>query len=193
MKVQARAFTARAKCRANVIISPVAVSQAFHPFSKNPPTPVEFQAIWDTGASGTAITQKVVDKCKLKPIGMANVNTAGGQIRTNVYLINLFLPNKVAFHALRVTETRGEIAGGVDLLIGMDIIGSGDFAITCKDGNTTFSYRFPSCESIDFMEHKKSTKVDTVDISPPAVTGKVGRNDPCPCGSGKKYKKCCGG
>jgi preprotein translocase subunit SecA len=23
-------------------------------------------------------------------------------------------------------------------------------------------------------------------------TKKVGRNDPCPCGSGKKYKKCCG-
>jgi hypothetical protein len=25
-----------------------------------------------------------------------------------------------------------------------------------------------------------------------AVSNKVGRNDPCPCGSGKKYKKCCG-
>ncbi|NEX21510.1 hypothetical protein G3480_14530 [Thiorhodococcus mannitoliphagus] len=25
-----------------------------------------------------------------------------------------------------------------------------------------------------------------------AVSSKVGRNDPCPCGSGKKYKKCCG-
>jgi len=25
-----------------------------------------------------------------------------------------------------------------------------------------------------------------------AKPGKVGRNDPCPCGSGKKYKKCCG-
>jgi uncharacterized protein len=24
-------------------------------------------------------------------------------------------------------------------------------------------------------------------------TPKVGRNDPCPCGSGKKYKRCCGG
>jgi preprotein translocase subunit SecA len=23
-------------------------------------------------------------------------------------------------------------------------------------------------------------------------TEKIGRNDPCPCGSGKKYKKCCG-
>lgn len=28
--------------------------------------------------------------------------------------------------------------------------------------------------------------------SVPAVQRKVGRNDPCPCGSGKKYKKCCG-
>jgi SEC-C motif len=27
---------------------------------------------------------------------------------------------------------------------------------------------------------------------PAAPAAKVGRNDPCPCGSGKKYKKCCG-
>jgi preprotein translocase subunit SecA len=26
----------------------------------------------------------------------------------------------------------------------------------------------------------------------PAARSKVGRNDPCPCGSGKKFKKCCG-
>lgn len=25
------------------------------------------------------------------------------------------------------------------------------------------------------------------------ISGKVGRNDPCPCGSGRKYKRCCGG
>jgi len=24
------------------------------------------------------------------------------------------------------------------------------------------------------------------------VIPKVGRNDPCPCGNGKKFKKCCG-
>ena len=28
--------------------------------------------------------------------------------------------------------------------------------------------------------------------SPVKKAPKVGRNDPCPCGSGKKYKKCCG-
>ena len=31
-----------------------------------------------------------------------------------------------------------------------------------------------------------STKAPVIEYS------KVGRNDPCPCGSGKKYKKCCG-
>jgi uncharacterized protein len=25
-----------------------------------------------------------------------------------------------------------------------------------------------------------------------ATTKKIGRNDPCPCGSGRKYKRCCG-
>ncbi len=27
---------------------------------------------------------------------------------------------------------------------------------------------------------------------PAKVEKKIGRNEPCPCGSGKKYKKCCG-
>lgn len=27
---------------------------------------------------------------------------------------------------------------------------------------------------------------------PPSIHRKIGRNDPCPCGSGKKFKKCCG-
>jgi SWIM/SEC-C metal-binding protein len=29
-------------------------------------------------------------------------------------------------------------------------------------------------------------------VKPAKVKNKVGRNDPCPCGSGKKYKKCHG-
>jgi len=33
---------------------------------------------------------------------------------------------------------------------------------------------------------------DAVEKKPVHAGAKVGRNDPCPCGSGKKYKKCCG-
>ncbi len=29
-------------------------------------------------------------------------------------------------------------------------------------------------------------------VAPVSAGPKVGRNDPCPCGSGKKHKKCCG-
>jgi preprotein translocase subunit SecA len=40
-----------------------------------------------------------------------------------------------------------------------------------------------------------ATNTSETDLKPRPVvrqTPKVGRNDPCPCGSGKKYKKCCG-
>ncbi|PWF45421.1 hypothetical protein C7C56_017890 [Massilia glaciei] len=30
-----------------------------------------------------------------------------------------------------------------------------------------------------------------IEAQRPAVSDKIGRNDPCPCGSGKKHKKCC--
>ncbi len=36
----------------------------------------------------------------------------------------------------------------------------------------------------------KQDKKETIEIT--GSKDKVGRNDPCPCGSGKKYKKCCG-
>ncbi len=41
--------------------------------------------------------------------------------------------------------------------------------------------------------HNAESEDRIEEAAPPAtVTGKVGRNDPCPCGSGKKFKKCCG-
>ncbi len=38
------------------------------------------------------------------------------------------------------------------------------------------------------LEEIREEKVDPVRYE----SAKVGRNDPCSCGSGKKYKKCCG-
>ncbi|MFD1739490.1 YecA family protein [Bacillus salitolerans] len=39
---------------------------------------------------------------------------------------------------------------------------------------------------------EESKKNSLLFQSPIKIEPKVGRNDPCPCGSGKKYKKCCG-
>ena len=38
-----------------------------------------------------------------------------------------------------------------------------------------------------YLEEETEKNISTL----PAFTPKTGRNDPCPCGSGKKYKKCC--
>jgi uncharacterized protein YecA (UPF0149 family) len=56
-------------------------------------------------------------------------------------------------------------------------------------------------ETVASLEEKFSAavkdvkKADRIPDEPPAEqlvkAAKVGRNDPCPCGSGKKYKKCC--
>ena len=43
-------------------------------------------------------------------------------------------------------------------------------------------------DAADQQRAADSTAVKTIRRNVP----KVGRNDPCPCGSGKKYKKCCG-
>ncbi len=42
-----------------------------------------------------------------------------------------------------------------------------------------------------YQERLKPGGVKGVTIKKAPGTSNVGRNDPCPCGSGKKYKKCC--
>jgi hypothetical protein len=41
-------------------------------------------------------------------------------------------------------------------------------------------------------EERRDDIVKRYRVSKMAVSSKVGRNDPCPCGSGRKYKVCCG-
>jgi len=43
-------------------------------------------------------------------------------------------------------------------------------------------------ERTDVIENKYAED----QVKTPVKSDKIGRNDPCPCGSGKKYKKCCG-
>ncbi|MEH7886573.1 SEC-C metal-binding domain-containing protein [Bacillus sp. JJ1609] len=47
----------------------------------------------------------------------------------------------------------------------------------------------------DYLNRKKELEAQEFPLmqtQPVKAEPKVGRNDPCPCGSGKKYKKCCG-
>ena len=46
-------------------------------------------------------------------------------------------------------------------------------------------------EAVDFLERNGSSSSVQKPLPPRREPTKVGRNDPCPCGSGKKYKFCC--
>ncbi len=52
-------------------------------------------------------------------------------------------------------------------------------------------YTLEAWDDILTEEEQKSIKRDYADSITVRIENKIGRNDPCPCGSGKKYKKCC--
>lgn len=110
--------------------------------------PVWFEALWDTGATHTVITQRVVDACGLVSDGPQKVYLAYGETITDKYVIDLSLPNGLRIDGLVVT--RGDFSGA-DLLIGMDVIAMGDFAVTNHAGQTKFTFRVPSQGGIDFV------------------------------------------
>ena len=144
---------------------------------------VEVNAIWDTGAARSLITPETASKLNLKPVSKTLMATPSDKdVQSNVYLIKIHLPNGATI--LNVQALEGT-PNSCDMLIGMDVITLGDFAVTNFNGKTSFSFRIPSMAEIDFTKHSH--------IQPITNDGpKTGRNDPCPCGSGKKYKRCCG-
>ena len=53
-------------------------------------------------------------------------------------------------------------------------------------------YGLPQWNAIFSEEEQKKLYKEQKESTTVRKEKKVGRNDPCPCGSGKKYKKCCG-
>lgn len=177
MQQQTHSFTTLYSGRANVLTNEIQIAPAFDPrHTKDHPPHKKYLAIWDTGATNSVISEKVIAECNLKPTGIVQVHGISGEKTSKTYFGNILLPNGVSFVSVKVTEG---ILRNTDVLIGMDIINMGDFALTHNDGKILFSFRVPSIGKIDFVKQK-------------AAGLAIGRNNPCPCGSGKKYKRCCG-
>lgn len=108
-----------------------------------------FNAIWDTGAIMTVVSSNVVKKLGLIPRGKRLMTHANGQSFVNTYYVNILLPNNMEVQVLQVMD--GYLQD-TDILLGMDIIGLGDFALSAPDGNTVFSFQIPSEFLIDFIK-----------------------------------------
>lgn len=60
------------------------------------------------------------------------------------------------------------------------------------DAKADWLYGMEEWNNIFDEEKRKQIKKDFNRSNQVVVGEKIGRNDPCTCGSGKKYKKCCG-
>ena len=165
--MQHHAFTIRYAGRARVLFSKVSVCLPVTPEEAQTQR-IEFReyiAIWDTGATHSAITKKVVDNLKLQPTGVRETRHAGGKSSNNTYLVNIGLPNGVMVPHVRATEVQlipddnASDDKQPQLLIGMDLIGLGDFAVTNANNKTTFSFRIPSVQEIDFIPDAQENNV----------------------------------
>lgn len=72
--------------------------------------------------------------------------------------------------------------------------------VRAEESVVEFRARYRDAAGVERVHHERSrfrrrdgrwVYVDGVAV-PAARGASVGRNDPCPCGSGKKHKKCCG-
>lgn len=184
--IQQKSFTVRYPFISNVIQSEVIIR---HPLGPNETTPdiskpfFKCNAIWDTGATGTMITEKIANELGLVHHSFRNIKGINDIKTVPVYKVALELPNGVGLKSINVAQCK-DLAGGFQMLIGMDIMSQGDLAISHTNGQTFFTFRMPSYGLIDFTGKAK--------LAPVKNSNKIGRNDPCHCGSGKKFKNCHG-
>lgn len=163
-KHQPTAFTSKSQGLVPALKTPCGVCEAFDPtnaIGRPHPAVEQFSALWDTGATSSVISPKVVKVLGLEPVTFSLIHHANGSSTVPVHYVNILLPNNVGVWAVKVTECA---LSGTDVLIGMDIIQKGDFAITHKDGNTTFSFQMPSTHEYDFVKqlsHKSPAQKKT--------------------------------
>ena len=179
---RASALTVKATGRRNRIISGVKVCAAFDP-QKPPddlPPYIETKALWDTGATNSGIAINLAEELNLPPVSQVTVHHGDGSSDRLCYLVNFtLLPNNVSMIGALVSGLPLSPSLGFRVILGMDVIGFGDFAITNLNGRTWMSFRTPSSDHIDYVH--EINRANFAGVRP---------NDLCPCGSGKKFKKC---
>ena len=107
-------------------------------------------------------------------------------ISTNEFIEeeNIF-KKSIFFKPQKFTRLRSEIS--------KELTNIGELSSYIIEGGKTDENRYNAPLLDDFFDTNQDNDMnDNRMLEPIKTEKKVGRNEPCPCGSGKKYKKCCG-
>ena len=150
-----------------------------------------------------------LSKC-CKPVidGTAKASTAEALMRSRYTAYTLqdinYLASTLDPNELRDFDRDGTAKWARDSTwIGLEIVNTSAGSSDEKEGTVEFRARYKRDDVI--QEHHEVSRFRKIngtwlysggkDAGPVQVrrdVPKTGRNEPCPCGSGKKYKKCCG-
>lgn len=108
-------------------------------------------AVWDTGCSVTTVSRRLLADLKSKAIDKCTVNTIAGTVVREYHEVDVVLPDGIALHRLKVMS--GDM-DRCDVLVGMDVISMGDFAVSNMSGETVMSFRVPPAAAIDFTRRR---------------------------------------
>ena len=103
---------------------------------KPPRSLVKAQAVWDTGATHSVISERMAAQLGLRPIGFSLLQTVQDQREAAVYTVWILIPNGAGGGLLwRLSVLGADLGMGPDFLIGMDILSKGDFHLTRLPGD----------------------------------------------------------
>ena len=150
-------------------------------------TDATFKEFWtEYSGAETKIYSAILDKPEEKVSGKIGELAAAHDLRPVIYMgfldgINTSL--KGGEIELENLDENSEIELDIDLE---------KLLYNMLAADAEYLYTLPQWEEVLPAEKIKEI-VKAFKKSKTVVKGeKIGRNDPCPCGSGKKYKKCCG-
>ncbi len=109
-------------------------------------------AIWDTGATHSVISERLAVRLNVSRTGKIRAVNANATHHCDTCFVNIRLPGEIECPPLKVSIQ--VLQETYDVLIGMDIIGKGDFAVSHHEGRMLFSFRKPPGGCLDFSSHR---------------------------------------
>jgi hypothetical protein len=139
-------FTLKSNGLLDRIITQVGVSQSqrFCEYQGVDMVSSEATALWDTGASGSCVSRELARTLGLRAVKQCQITGVGGSQESNVYIVDIRLPNQITVSNVQVTEFLDN--GKFEMILGMDIITFGDFSITNFNRESVFQFSYPPTE-----------------------------------------------
>lgn len=134
------------------------------------------QGIWLRGDKRTALSEYKKEAFAMFESLVATIEST---IARNIYRARRLPAGQVPAEPTKMVEQKKELSGNLASEVAAVAPPSAAQTPTTTSGKTS-----------DFASALKTAKISPTQKAPGVKKAKIGRNDPCPCGSGLKYKKC---